>query len=431
MGNTVLHEASKVGDIEKLIQLLSEQSNIDINAQDELGNAALHYAAQEGHIEVIKLLLSHGADINLQVQGQYTNAALHFAVKKGHTEVVELLLNCGADINLQGNVKQTPLMMAVRAGYIDVIKHLYIYKADLGIPDAFGIPPLNAAVQKNNVEVVKVLLSYITDPMLLDSALHTAVQRSNTILADILLANGANVNSQDFFGNTPLSRAITNQAKECVKLLLSYKADINLQNNNGETPLVCNRFNIGINHAAMDTLLIAHIVKLEYCGVGVNTAGFRQNKALISQSPLLTELEQKCQQEVQKMNSMKIGKSTFFDIFVLTKDMNILARCANSSDIVQCSKVNFPIYDPFINESIEKGKQRNAALNNAVTSMNKILAPQSDEMLLSETSWSSLPNEIQYMILEHLSDEELIKIQSPGEEDSNVQVTGAHAIYDD
>ena len=54
----------------------------------------------------------------------------------------------------------------------------------------------------------------------------------------ILLENDSDVaNAQDRIGNTPLHYAVAARDRERVFLLLKYKADVNLANRQGTTPL--------------------------------------------------------------------------------------------------------------------------------------------------------------------------------------------------
>lgn len=53
----------------------------------------------------------------------------------------------------------------------------------------------------------------------------------------LLLDKGANVNLQDDFGNTALHFASQNHSLDIARLLLNYKANANIQDNNGNTSL--------------------------------------------------------------------------------------------------------------------------------------------------------------------------------------------------
>jgi ankyrin repeat protein len=62
------------------------------------------------------------------------------------------------------------------------------------------------------------------------SALHSAVITDNIEIAKLLLENKANVNIKDSYGNTPLWRA-SHMNPKIIKLLLDYGADYNIKNN--------------------------------------------------------------------------------------------------------------------------------------------------------------------------------------------------------
>ena len=73
-------EASKVGDLERVKELISQGAdNFDY---------ALRCASLYGHLEVVKYLVEHGADIHAS-----NNLALRWASKEGHLEVVKYLEN--------------------------------------------------------------------------------------------------------------------------------------------------------------------------------------------------------------------------------------------------------------------------------------------------------------------------------------------------
>ena len=70
--------------------------------------------------------------------------------------------------------------------------------------------------------------------------LHAAAAKGQVIVAEFLLANGADLNAPDGSGETPLHIAVGNGHKAMTELLLARKAEPNARNNNsnGETPLM-------------------------------------------------------------------------------------------------------------------------------------------------------------------------------------------------
>eukprot|EP00747_Dinoflagellata_sp_TGD_P107867 gnl/TRDRNA2_/TRDRNA2_170246_c1_seq1.p2 gnl/TRDRNA2_/TRDRNA2_170246_c1~~gnl/TRDRNA2_/TRDRNA2_170246_c1_seq1.p2 ORF type:complete len:110 (+),score=18.04 gnl/TRDRNA2_/TRDRNA2_170246_c1_seq1:22-330(+) len=60
MGETALHVATAIGNLEVMSTLLAAKANP--NFEDAIGERPLHYAALTGQTESARLLLQHGAD---------------------------------------------------------------------------------------------------------------------------------------------------------------------------------------------------------------------------------------------------------------------------------------------------------------------------------------------------------------------------------
>ena len=68
---------------------------------------------------------------------------------------------------------------------------------------------------------------------------HEAAKSGDVDILDLLMDSGADIDTQDDDGNTPLHHAIVNGHESCVWLLINkYKCDVNIKNDDGETPLV-------------------------------------------------------------------------------------------------------------------------------------------------------------------------------------------------
>jgi predicted Fe-Mo cluster-binding NifX family protein len=73
-----------------------------------------------------------------------------------------------------------------------------------------------------------------------ETLLHLVAANSHRVdVAEMLIANGADVNKQCLHGWTPLHNAALSGDEAIVKLLIAHKANINVQNNLGDTPLHC------------------------------------------------------------------------------------------------------------------------------------------------------------------------------------------------
>ncbi len=67
--------------------------------------------------------------------------------------------------------------------------------------------------------------------------LHFAAWKGHNEIAELLIANGADVNVKTFKGGTPLFYAAANGHKEIAELLIAAGADVNAKDILGKTPL--------------------------------------------------------------------------------------------------------------------------------------------------------------------------------------------------
>jgi uncharacterized protein len=86
-GDTVLHGAAEVGNVEVTRMLLAKGANA--NAKNKVGGTPLMWAAVYGNDDVVRELLKHGADPTLKDEDGVT--ALQWAEKNNRTAVVRVL----------------------------------------------------------------------------------------------------------------------------------------------------------------------------------------------------------------------------------------------------------------------------------------------------------------------------------------------------
>lgn len=210
-----------------------------LNAQDVAGAAPLHLAVRHGKTELVKILLEAGADVNAcdstlktpllitapkdkqeeiyslllandadaSVQDLFGDNALHIATMGNmSTAIITKLINCGALVNTQNKKGITPIAQAVMQKNTDHMKLYVSYGADIFIEDANGNSPLTLCLKNGN-------------------------------LLKILVTN-ANINSTDYYGNTPLHIALEKKASQgSVRYLLDAGISVDALNCYGETPL--------------------------------------------------------------------------------------------------------------------------------------------------------------------------------------------------
>ncbi|CAG0918627.1 unnamed protein product [Notodromas monacha] len=139
-GNTPLHLACNLGDLESVQSLLmpcSSQeaslfpkpcppvhgSSVDIELLNSDGLTSLHLAVAEGHFDIVECLLMYGADVNA-TDGLSGKSALHIAAEKNLLQMCKYLIHCGADPELESWSGLTAADVALQSGYSDIVDKL-------------------------------------------------------------------------------------------------------------------------------------------------------------------------------------------------------------------------------------------------------------------------------------------------------------------
>lgn len=269
-----LHYASENGNIEITLLLLKYQAQV--STQDDLKRTPLHSAINMGNLEISKLLIKYGADVNNKSINGLT--PLHYAAQLGFNDIIETLIKKGAIIDSKDKKLQTPFIYACIHGktlsaYLLIKKGAYIGHRNLDEYDALqlailnnkestvefllnmGFPVNNIAVNNNstlhcavrsgNINIVQNVINNGCDINVVSfygTALHEAIDNSHIL--KLLLESGANPNIKGKHGYTALHILIrwSNGKNQDISLkmlndLLTYGSDINLQSDNGCTPL--------------------------------------------------------------------------------------------------------------------------------------------------------------------------------------------------
>ncbi len=151
--------AAERGDSVQLAKILKERPWLA-----KPPHKPLHAAASKGDRKCVELLLAHGADPNLDygfgnVLGPFT--PLSDAVTGGHYEVTKLLLEHGAKTRVSGG-KNHDSLFHYAIGFRDIrfMKVMLEHKADPDEADHGGLTPLHVAVEVGELDKVKLLLSF-------------------------------------------------------------------------------------------------------------------------------------------------------------------------------------------------------------------------------------------------------------------------------
>ncbi|MDR2343539.1 MAG: ankyrin repeat domain-containing protein [Spirochaetaceae bacterium] len=237
-GNSPLHYAVKERYRGFTLFLLDHMA--DPNIKNTTGDTALHEAARIGDIEIMRALLDHGANVNIQ-DGQ-GNTAMHIAIPfEAHRAALELLLSYRANPNLRDERGDSPAHIVISLNRTpDILETLLRNNADVTIHNIEGKTPLFLAVEQNRNALLPLLVKYNSDIFALTNEGSTpfglALGGSKETLNHLI--TGETVLQSDTNGNTPLIVAVQSGAEpEIVQRILDRNALINARNQEGDTAL--------------------------------------------------------------------------------------------------------------------------------------------------------------------------------------------------
>lgn len=282
--NQPIVTAAQENNLTAVKYLLELGANINADFDNNIfASSAIVEAANHGHQEMVQFLLDNGANADTftycqesdrsKLSSAYNSSAIFNALENGHIEIAQLLMNAGAGI--QEGI--TPLHVAVLNGDIHEIESLLASGMDADVLNAIGQSPLHYALYANNIAALDLLKQYGADisleiqstyydlyPMEMaiyanakeacvwlvnngidinqtyefgETALHIAASEGKMDYVSLFLDLGANIDVKDEDGNSIIASGIYSDDPQMIALLIENGAQLNVQNNHGQTEL--------------------------------------------------------------------------------------------------------------------------------------------------------------------------------------------------
>ena len=212
----------------------------------------IHEAAKVGDSEQIKFLFKTSPDL-VDATDEKGLTPLHIAAANKQIKAAETLLSLRAKLNARADSGATPLHVAVRQSDLAMAGLFLTNRAPVNARDNFDNTPLLLAVQSANSDNVEPQL-FVGKKFGMTNWGSFLIQQLQ--MAQLLVAHRADVNVRNRAGATPLAEAVRVGNEPVVNLLLQAGADPNgIESATAVTPL---HLAAARGHVAIAEVLIRH-----------------------------------------------------------------------------------------------------------------------------------------------------------------------------
>ena len=204
-----------------------------MNAKDSTVQSAYLISTSEGYLELLNLTLQHGADVDSK--DSFNGTGLIRAADRGHADIAGRLIQADVEIDHINNLGWTALHEAIILGdgsgrYVDTVRVLVAAGADLRLRSQRDqTTPIEHATSKGHQEIAQLLRAALEadrpSKQQANRRLLAAAESGDATAAALALRAGANLETRDARGRTPLLLAVAEDRLAVARLLLYLGAD--------------------------------------------------------------------------------------------------------------------------------------------------------------------------------------------------------------
>ena len=251
-------------EIYELAQKLINVPLCDVNKRDPVsGDCPMHIVVRKNHLNFVKTLIKRNCKLNVRnFQGK---TPLHLAIIGHNFEISKHLIDHGCDLLMMDDVGRSPPHSCIVEKEMSVLSYIMERLSMTSgkcktLDDNGGIADfktktnsdtfLTLAVRSDNYDAVELLLNYKCELDFVndkgETALYLACKMNHTDITLTLLQAGASPNGlcerntktvQGVKSKPPIHEAVAVGNLLLVKKLVEYKADLDVCNDAGESPL--------------------------------------------------------------------------------------------------------------------------------------------------------------------------------------------------
>jgi ankyrin repeat protein len=213
------------------------------------GTSALHRAASKGNLQMLNVLLAAGASVNQLMTGDknvgWARTALNAASAHGHIGAITLLLDYGAVPRIPNDAGDTAAhLLAAAWTYVAAKQPAVMQDQSLDVdPDSGPFRRFDAcSVAETLSRMLDLGVPINQTNCSGETILHqlAGLTGMSAVAINMLLERKADPNIRDKDGKTPLHRAVQQHAPvHGIASLIEHGADIEVATHDGRTPLHC------------------------------------------------------------------------------------------------------------------------------------------------------------------------------------------------